>query len=162
MTYIHPLSSHDSTFSPPTPTNSPPTKGSPKNQYSAAYCTVNTAGILSQVLGGLPPAVFNRYTAFNPFVVPSRYCRYSQGTLPFPNPPGPIGASTGAVELATFLATTKPYCLGGWVSRSKTGVVLFRKKWCPLRSILLGARGLEPGGTGSWRAMLGSVANRAG
>ena len=78
-------------------------------------------------MGGLPPAVFNRYTTVNPFVVPSTHCRYSQGTLPFPTPPGPFGASAGAGELETFLATAKPYCLGGMVSRSKVGVVVFGK-----------------------------------
>jgi hypothetical protein len=135
MTYLHPLSSHDSTFPPPTTANSLPTnlgtarltQGIPQNQYSAAYCTVNSAGILSHVVGGLPPAVFNRYTTVNPFVVPSTHCRHSQGTLPFPTPPGPFGASAGAGELETFLATAKPYCLGGMVSRSKVGVVVFGK-----------------------------------
>jgi hypothetical protein len=135
MPHDIPPSTQLSRFPPPTIANSLPTnlgtarltQGIPQNQYSAAYCTVNSAGILSHVVGGLPPAVFNRYTTVSPFVVLSPHCRYSQGTLPFLTPPGPFGASAGAGELETFLATAKPYYLGGMVLRSKVGVVVFRK-----------------------------------
>jgi hypothetical protein len=96
-----------------------------QNQYSAAYCTLNCAGEFSHVLGGCPPAVFNRYTALIEPTVPSDASRYNQGTFPVPLL---VGADEGAGLDATFFATTTPR----WTvptSRSKTGVVGLEKKW---------------------------------
>lgn len=99
--------------------------------YSEAYSTSKVAGIPAQVAGGLPPAVLTLYTSSKLPVAPSLVTSFSQATEPWPWPPCPTGAPDGAGTELFFMQGAKPRLKAG-VLRSKAGVVLLGKKWCPL------------------------------